>query len=132
MSSENELSISAEESRILFPKKNILNSDQLFDDIIGYNDIKRLFNMSLSSEKPVHILLVGSTAFAKTLFMSECMKLEHSYFTIGSYSTNVGGGLIVFKQLLYDYSNSCSLLFPFILLYSTKAHELITFEVSCR
>lgn len=63
---------------------------QLFNNIVGYNDVKRLFNLSLSSEKPVHILLVGPPASAKTLFMLECMKLERSYFTLGSHSTKSG------------------------------------------
>ncbi|AIC14479.1 ATP-binding protein [Nitrososphaera viennensis] len=61
-----------------------------FDSIVGYDDVKRLFQMSLSSEKPVHILLVGPPASAKTLFMLECMKLERSYFTLGSHSTKSG------------------------------------------
>ncbi len=65
-------------------------SELLFDSIVGYNDVKKLFQMSLSSEKPVHILLVGPPASAKTLFMLECMKLERSYFTLGSHSTKSG------------------------------------------
>jgi Holliday junction DNA helicase RuvB len=63
---------------------------QLFDNIVGYNDVKKLFSLSLSSERPVHILLVGPPASAKTLFMLECMKLERSYFTLGSQSTKSG------------------------------------------
>jgi Holliday junction DNA helicase RuvB len=62
----------------------------VFDSIVGYDDVKRLFQMSLSSDKPVHILLVGPPASAKTLFMLECMKLERSYFTLGSHSTKSG------------------------------------------
>ena len=64
---------------------------QLFSNIVGYEDIKKLFHLSLSSnERPVHILLVGPPASAKTLFMLECMKLERSYFTLGSHSTRSG------------------------------------------
>ena len=83
-----------EEEKILVSgsKENpsLTKSEQLFDSIIGYNDIKRLFNLSFSSEKPVHILLVGPPASAKTLFMLSCMKLERSYFTLGSHSTKSG------------------------------------------
>jgi Holliday junction DNA helicase RuvB len=61
-----------------------------FEDIVGYNDIKQIFKMSLESDKPVHILLVGPPASAKTLFMLECMKLERSFFTLGSHSTKAG------------------------------------------
>lgn len=64
---------------------------QLFSNIVGYEDIKKLFHLSLySKERPVHILLVGPPASAKTLFMLECMKLERSYFTLGSHSTKSG------------------------------------------
>jgi holliday junction DNA helicase RuvB len=83
-----------EEEKILVlgSKENpsLTKSEQLFDSIIGYNDIKRLFTLSFSSEKPVHILLVGPPASAKTLFMLSCMKLERSYFTLGSHSTKSG------------------------------------------
>ncbi|HKU50347.1 MAG TPA: hypothetical protein VJP79_10375, partial [Nitrososphaera sp.] len=65
-------------------------NEPLFDSIVGYEDVKRLFNMSLASDKPVHILLVGPPASAKTLFMLECIKLERSYFTLGSHSTKSG------------------------------------------
>lgn len=68
----------------------LTKSEQLFDSIIGYSDVKRLFNLSFSSEKPVHMLLVGPPASAKTLFMLSCMKLERSYFTLGSHSTKSG------------------------------------------
>ena len=67
------------------------NGAELFSNIVGYQDIKRLFHLSLySKERPVHILLVGPPASAKTLFMLECMKLERSYFTLGSHSTKSG------------------------------------------
>jgi replication-associated recombination protein RarA len=83
-----------EEEKILVlgSKENpsLTKSERLFDSIIGYNDIKRLFTLSFSSEKPVHILLVGPPASAKTLFMLSCMKLERSYFTLGSHSTKSG------------------------------------------
>jgi Holliday junction DNA helicase RuvB len=64
--------------------------ETMFGSIVGHEDVKKLFHMSLSAEKPVHILLVGPPASAKTLFMLECMKLERSYFTLGSHSTKSG------------------------------------------
>ena len=67
-----------------------IKPEDLFESIVGYGDIKKLFHMSLSSHKPVHILLVGPPASAKTLFMLECMRLERSYFTLGSHSTKSG------------------------------------------
>lgn len=75
---------------IFQPAEQKAEKGEMFDSIIGYDDVKRLFRMSLSSDKPVHILLVGPPASAKTLFMLECMKLERSYFTLGSHSTKSG------------------------------------------
>jgi Holliday junction resolvasome RuvABC ATP-dependent DNA helicase subunit len=72
--------------------------DQLFNNIVGYNDVKKLFRMSFSAEKPVHILLVGPPASAKTLFMLDCIKLERSFFTLGSHSTKSGMIDYLFKQ----------------------------------
>ncbi len=71
-------------------KATLTKSEQLFDSIIGYSDVKRLFNLSFSSEKPVHMLLVGPPASAKTLFMLSCVKLERSYFTLGCHITKSG------------------------------------------
>jgi holliday junction DNA helicase RuvB len=62
----------------------------LFSNIIGHTDVKRIFSLAINSSKPVHILLVGPPASAKTLFMLECMKLERSYFTLGSSSSKSG------------------------------------------
>lgn len=78
------------EMKATYRESIVGKSEQLFDSIIGYNDVKKLFNLSLASDKPVHILLVGPPASAKTLFMLECMKLERSYFTLGSHSTKSG------------------------------------------
>ncbi|HEX2306493.1 MAG TPA: hypothetical protein VHH33_09415 [Nitrososphaeraceae archaeon] len=72
---------------------NSINSSlqyDLFDNIIGYDDIKKLFYLSFDSQRPIHILLVGPPASAKTLFMLGCMKLERSYFTLGTHSTKSG------------------------------------------
>jgi len=91
MSTENELPVVIEENtlddgnRDSYPK-----SGELFSTIVGYSDVKKIFGLSINSQKPVHILLVGPPASAKTLFMLECMKLERSYFTIGSHSTRSG------------------------------------------
>jgi Holliday junction DNA helicase RuvB len=80
-----------EESRSIISDKMVSkSSDQLFESIVGYNNVKKLFALSLSSERPVHILLVGPPASAKTLFMLECIKLDRSYFTLGSQSTKSG------------------------------------------
>lgn len=88
---EDELPLGIREERVNEPVvEKLANHEQLFESIVGYIDVKKLFQMSLSSDRPVHILLVGPPASAKTLFMLECMKLERSYFTLGSHSTKSG------------------------------------------
>ena len=79
-------------------KEHNNESLSLFENIIGYDDIKKIFIMSLHSDKPVHILLVGPPASAKTLFMLEFLNLERSYFTLGSHSTKAG-----MMDYLFDY-----------------------------
>ena len=85
----NELLKIKEETHKYFDEKSSIDLN-LFESIIGYDDIKKIFKMSLSSDKAVHILLVGPPASAKTLFMLEFLKLERSYFTLGSHSTKAG------------------------------------------
>jgi Holliday junction resolvasome RuvABC ATP-dependent DNA helicase subunit len=90
---EEELQVRMREERVSksgIEKLATIKPDPLFESIVGYGDVKKLFQMSLSSDKPVHILLVGPPASAKTLFMLECMRLERSYFTLGSHSTKSG------------------------------------------
>jgi holliday junction DNA helicase RuvB len=80
--------------------------DKLFEDIIGYDDIKRLFRMAINANDPVHILLIGPPASAKTLFMRTLTQLQNSYFTDGSNSTKAGMIDYIFnnepKYLLID------------------------------
>jgi hypothetical protein len=45
-------------------------SNKLFNPIIGFDDIKEIFQLSIKADKPVHILLVGPPASAKSLFMN--------------------------------------------------------------
>lgn len=90
---EEKLPVPAREEQIINPRIERLTAikpEPLFENIVGYSDVKRLFHLSISSEKPVHLLLVGPPASAKTLFMLECMRLERSYFTLGSHSTRSG------------------------------------------
>ncbi len=42
---------------------------QIFDNIIGYEGIKRTFVRSLASKEPVPLLLVGPPGQAKTMFL---------------------------------------------------------------
>lgn len=62
----------------------------LFDLIIGHEDIKKLMWKSISAPRPVHILLCGPPATAKTLFLGEICRLPLSRFTNGSSTTKAG------------------------------------------
>ena len=64
--------------------------NRLFDPVTGFDDIKEIFQLSMNAEKPVHILLVGPRASAKSLVMNCLTKLERRYYTVGSSSTKSG------------------------------------------
>jgi len=66
--------------------------DDLFEDIIGHDDIKELLRACLLAEKPVHVLLVGPPALAKTLFLwdIESAAGEKAIWLVGS-ATSKGG-----------------------------------------
>jgi holliday junction DNA helicase RuvB len=53
----------------LFSKITKSKTSPLFKDIIGYINVKRLFNMALESNEQVSILLSGPPASAKTMFL---------------------------------------------------------------
>ena len=40
-------------------------TDNFFEYVIGYYDVKRLLKMSINADEPVHILLVGPPASSK-------------------------------------------------------------------
>ncbi len=62
----------------------------LFDFVIGHDDIKDLLSRSIQSERPVHVLLVGPPATAKSMFLGELARLPYSRFALGG-STRKGG-----------------------------------------
>jgi hypothetical protein len=54
-------------SKVRFGKGS-LRKAQMFENIFGYEGIRRTFFRSLNSKEPVHILLVGPPGQARTLF----------------------------------------------------------------
>ena len=83
---------SEEKVRIKLQNKSILKvgKQALFDDIVGFEDVKSLFEMAIKDERPVHLLLCGPPSSGKSLFMSSLTKLERSYYAVGSSSTKSG------------------------------------------
>jgi len=55
-------------------------SKPLFDSIIGYEEQKEILKRVLESDKPIHVLLLGSPATAKTLFLLELTKIPNSIY----------------------------------------------------
>lgn len=53
--------------------------EDLFEPIVGYEDVKDMFMRSIKQGK-VHIALVGEPGTAKTLFLEELAQLPNSYF----------------------------------------------------
>jgi holliday junction DNA helicase RuvB len=74
----------------LFSKITESNTTALFKDIIGYNDVKRLFRLALESDEQVSLLLSGPPASAKTMFLESLSKLKSSFFVDGASTTKSG------------------------------------------
>lgn len=62
----------------------------MFDIVIGHEDVKRVVLKSLNAEKPVHVMFVGPPATAKTLMMTELMRLPNSRYCLGSTMSKAG------------------------------------------
>ncbi|AMU85958.1 AAA family ATPase [Dehalococcoides mccartyi] len=67
-------------------------SDDLFTDIIGHEDVKELLKATLLAEKPVHIMLTGPPALAKTLFLWDIEQTfgEQAIWLVGSATSKAG------------------------------------------
>jgi len=61
-------------------------SDDLFDDITGHDEVKELLKACLTAERPVHVLLTGPPALAKTLFLWDIERAagEAAIWLVGS------------------------------------------------
>ncbi|MEQ4489538.1 MAG: AAA family ATPase [Dehalococcoides mccartyi] len=70
----------------------VTSSDDLFTDIIGHEDIKALLKAILLSEKPVHVMLTGPPALAKTLFLWDIEQTfgEQAIWLVGSATSKAG------------------------------------------
>ncbi|HEY9386077.1 MAG TPA: ATP-binding protein [Nitrososphaeraceae archaeon] len=80
--------------------------NELFENVYGYDNIKKLFKMALESGHNTSILLSGPPASAKTLFLQCLMGLQDSYFVDCSNATKSGLVDYIFnnkpKHLLLD------------------------------
>ena len=64
----------------------------IFSDIIGHEDVKELLTACLLAEKPVHVLLAGPPALAKSLFLWDIERLagERAIWLVGSATSKAG------------------------------------------
>ncbi len=62
----------------------------LFSPIVGYDDVKDLMLRAVTAPRPVHVVLEGPPASAKTLFLMEIGRLPRAYFALGGTSSKAG------------------------------------------
>lgn len=63
--------------------------EDLFAPVVGYDDLKAEMRLSLEGE-PVHFLLIGPPATAKSLFLMELARLPGAHFATGGSSSKAG------------------------------------------
>ena len=64
----------------------------LFEDIIGHGDVKELLRAALLADRPVHVLLAGPPALAKSLFLWDIERAtgERAIWLVGSATSKAG------------------------------------------
>lgn len=62
----------------------------LFDVVVGHQEVKNLLNLALAATDPVHVLLVGPPATAKSLFLSELQRLPGAHLALGGAASRRG------------------------------------------
>ncbi|MDD4986450.1 MAG: AAA family ATPase, partial [Dehalococcoidales bacterium] len=67
-------------------------AENIFGDIIGHDDVKELLRACLLAEKPVHVLLAGPPALAKSLFLWDIERAagERAIWLVGSATSKAG------------------------------------------
>lgn len=74
--------------------------DKLFENIVGYEDIKKVLRMIIEAEESLHCLLIGPPATAKSLFLEEIYNYygNEAEFIIGSQASSAGLGKIILER----------------------------------
>jgi len=72
--------------------------DDLFDIIELHDNKKELIMKGLKAKNPVHFLLVGSPASAKSLFLMQLTRLPGAVLTLGSETSKVGIVDLIFEE----------------------------------
>ena len=75
----------------LLSKQRENPEEVIFQDIVGYNDIKKLIMRCIISHEPAHVILDGPPASGKTIFLLSMQKgLDNSYFVDCTNATGPG------------------------------------------
>lgn len=86
--------------------------DDIFDCVIGYEDVKELLKSALASPRPVSFIMVGPPGSAKTVILRECERVHGSRLIVAGTSTKVGIRDVLFEEappvLLVDELNLIS------------------------
>ncbi len=80
------------------PSGALVIPDDIFDCVIGFNDIKDILKSSLSSTKPVSFLLVGPPSSAKTVILRECERIHGARLIVAGTATKVGIRDVLFEE----------------------------------
>lgn len=72
------------------PVKQAEFPGDLFQAIVGHDNIKAIVQMAIKAQRPAHILMQGPPASAKTLFLMELARLPTSYYCLAQTLTSAG------------------------------------------
>ena len=64
--------------------------EDVFDIIVGYDDVKSIISKGLQSDQPVNVLFIGAPGTAKSMFLEELNRIPGSSYHLGSSSTKAG------------------------------------------
>jgi len=81
------------EEKSITPEEKAPESEipkDLFEPIIGHENIKTIVKYAIDSEKPAHLLFRGVPSSAKTLFLLELSRLSDSYYCLAQTVTGAG------------------------------------------
>lgn len=81
-----------------FPSEEELKERGIFDDVVGYENVKFIMRRAMSSEDIVNILMIGPPGSAKTVFLMSINKLERSSYVSGDPTTGPGLMDKMFKE----------------------------------
>lgn len=72
--------------------------DDLFESIVGHDNIKTIVHYAIESEKASHLLLQGVPASAKTMFLLDLARLPDSYYCLAQTMTGPGLADVLFLR----------------------------------